>query len=188
MNRSLLVLVGLGATVTLLPGAKCDKSRDCPVVLPSWVQVERLGRPAVNEGLVITNDYLNAYNSIPPSADLSPAAAPVLGEAAVVLGALGNSPARTNDIVAAFIPDVMRIDTGGASGYATAALPVGALGVVRPVRGRMITDDVIDITLSVLSNGAVLTDNVSYAGVGGNAAQPGHTAPSTAFPYLPAPN
>ena len=36
---------------------------------PSYVQIERLGRPAINEGLVITNDYLNAFNSISPSQD-----------------------------------------------------------------------------------------------------------------------
>ena len=29
-------------------------------------QVERLGRPGINEGLIVTNDFLNAFNSIPP--------------------------------------------------------------------------------------------------------------------------
>ena len=34
-------------------------------------EVERLGRPAINEGLVVSNSLLNAFNSVPPSADLS---------------------------------------------------------------------------------------------------------------------
>jgi hypothetical protein len=35
----------------------------------TWVQVERLGRPAINEGLFVTNDFLNAVNSISPDQD-----------------------------------------------------------------------------------------------------------------------
>ena len=106
-----------------------------------------------------------------------------------------------NDIAAAFLPDVLRIDTSIASpvgtvAYSNAAVPVGALGVVRPIAGRKLEDDVIDITLSVLTNGGITTDNVSYAGVPGNAAQPGHkkllgqaAAGGTAtFPYLADPN
>jgi hypothetical protein len=37
----------------------------------NYTQIERLARPAVNEGLVISNTNLNLWNSIPPSADLS---------------------------------------------------------------------------------------------------------------------
>jgi hypothetical protein len=37
----------------------------------NYVQIERLARPAVNEGLVISNANLNLWNQIPPSADLS---------------------------------------------------------------------------------------------------------------------
>src|SRR5581483_11184724 len=100
-------------------------------------QIERLGRPAVNEGLVVTNDFLNAFTSIPPSADLSPAAAPVVSEAAATLTAFGNSPQRVADIATAFLPDVLRIDTTvaspvGTGAYASGAVPVGALGVVMP--------------------------------------------------------
>ncbi|HLY11332.1 MAG TPA: DUF4331 family protein [Planctomycetota bacterium] len=167
----------------------------------SYKQIERLGRPAVNEGLVVTNDYLNAFNEIPPSADLSPAAAPVVTEAAQTLTAFGNSAQRVTDIATAFLPDVLRIDTTvaspvGSGAYASGAVPVGALGVVMPAGGRKIEDDVIDITLSVLTNGAITTDNVSYAGVGGNAAQPGHQKlhgqaafnGAATFPFLAKPN
>ncbi len=72
---------------------------------------------------------------------------------------MGNSEERANSLIGAFLPDVMRIDTSGASGYAKDLNAKGS-----PVRGRMLGDDVIDITLSVLTDGAIATDNVSYAG------------------------
>ena len=51
----------------------------------------------------------------------------------------------------------------------------------------MLKDDVIDITLSVLSDGAITSDNVSYEGEPGNPAQ-GHQPLESAFPYLALPN
>ena len=187
------------AAAALVPACGGTHSGGTPGV--SYQQIERLGRPAVNEGLVVTNDFLNAFNSIPPSADLSPAAAPVVSEAAHTLSSFGNSGQRVTDIATAFLPDVLRIDTTvaspvGTGAYANGAVAVGALGVVMPVAGRKIEDDVIDITLSVLTNGAITTDNVSYAGVGGNPAQPGHQKlngqaaynGAATFPFLAKPN
>jgi Domain of unknown function (DUF4331) len=147
-----------------------------------YQQVERLGRPAINEGLIVSNNLLNTFNSVPPTADLSPAAGPIGAEAARTLKALGNNPDRTKALLTAFLPDVMRIDTTGASGYGNALNAKGS-----PIRGRMLKDDVIDTTLSVLTNGAVKGDNVSYDGSGGNAAQ-GHKALEPNFPYLALPN
>jgi hypothetical protein len=147
-----------------------------------YQQVERLGRPGINEGLIVSNNLLNAFNSVPPTADLSPAAGPIGAEAVRTLKALGNNDDRTKALLGAFLPDVMRIDTTGTSGYANALNAKGS-----PIRGRMLKDDVIDITLSVLSNGAIKGDNVSYDGPGGNAAQ-GHKALEASFPYLALPN
>jgi hypothetical protein len=125
----------------------------------------------------------------------------VVAEAAQTLTAFGNSPQRVSDIASAFLPDVLRIDTTvaspvGTGAYASGAVPVGALGVVMPAGGRKIEDDVIDITLSVLTNGAITTDNVAFAGVAGNAAQPGHQmlhgqaayGGAATFPFLAKPN
>jgi hypothetical protein len=150
-------------------------------------QVERLARPAVNEGLIVTNDYLNALNSVGPDfeaaalAGQQPAAniaGPIVAEAKQTLLAVGNSDARANALLGAFLPDVMRIDTTGPSGYANALNANGS-----PIRGRKIKDDVVDITLGVLTNGAITTDNVSYEGTPGNPAQ-GHDPLAPSFPYL----
>ncbi len=156
-----------------------------------YVQVERLARPGINEGLILTNDFLNALNSVGPDfeaaalAGQQPAAdiaAPIVGEARNTLLALGNSEERADALLGAFLPDVMRIDTSGPSGYGNDLNAAGS-----PVRGRMLKDDVIDITLSVLSNGAITSDNVSYEGTPGNSAQ-GHQPLEPAFPYLALPN
>ena len=76
----------------------------------------------------------------------------------------------------------MRIDTTGPSGYGNALNTKGS-----PIRGRMLLDDTIDTTLSVLTNGAVTSDNVSYAGSPGNPTQ-GHKPLEPKFPYLALPN
>jgi Domain of unknown function (DUF4331) len=147
-----------------------------------YQQVERLGRPGINEGLITSNNLLNIFNSVPPTVDLSPAAGPIGAEAARTLKALGNNDERTKALLGAFLPDVMRIDTTGASGYANALN-----SKLSPIRGRMLKDDVIDITVNLLSNGAIKGDNVSYDGPGGNAAQ-GHKPLEANFPYLALPN
>jgi hypothetical protein len=147
-----------------------------------YQQVERLARPGINEGLITSNNLLNTFNSVPPTADLSPAAAPIGAEATRTLRALGNSPERAKALLTAFLPDVMRIDTTGPSGFANALNAKGS-----PIRGRLIKDDTVDTVLSVLTNGAVTSDNVSYEGTPGNPAQ-GHKPLEKNFPYLALPN
>lgn len=153
----------------------------------NYTQTDRLARPAVNEGLVVTNDYLNTLNSVGPDfeaavlAGQQPAAsqaAPIVAEVKKTLKAFGNNDTRTNALIGAFLPDVMRIDTTGPSGYGNALNAKGS-----PIRGRKLTDDVIDTTLSVLTNGAITSDNVSYSGRPGSPAQ-GHQPLATSFPYL----
>jgi Domain of unknown function (DUF4331) len=144
-----------------------------------FVQTEQIARPGINEALLFTQGNLAAFNRSQPSRSVPPR---VAGEVTQVLLALGNSQERATALIGAFVPDVMRIDTTGTSGFANALNSKGS-----PVRGRMLEDDVIDIALSVLTNGAVTTDNVSYDGVAGNPAQ-GHAPLESAFPYLALPN
>ncbi|PZV07885.1 MAG: DUF4331 domain-containing protein [Leptolyngbya sp.] len=156
-----------------------------------YTQVERLARPVINEGLVVQNDFLNALNAVGPDfeaaalAGQQPAAgiaAPIVGDVVTTLKAIGNSDARVTALLGAFLPDVMRIDTAGPSGYANDLNTKGS-----PVRGRLIKDDVFDVTISVLTNGAITSDNVSYEGAPGNPSQ-GHNPLAPSFPYLALPN
>jgi Domain of unknown function (DUF4331) len=156
----------------------------------TYTQVERLARPGINEALILTNDYLNALNSVGPDFEAAalkgeePAAStagPIVGEAIATLKAIGNDDDRALALVKAFLPDVMRIDTSQPSGYANELNAVGS-----PIRGRLLMDDVIDITLSVVTNGGITADNVSYAGP--NLGGTGHQPLLEQFPYLANPN
>ena len=148
-------------------------------------QFERLARPAINEGLIVTPEFLEAFNNIPPRLDLSGAAAPVRQEAVATLNAVdlldGRDNVDPNAIAGAFLPDVMRIDTTKPSGYGSATNSQGSL-----IGGRLPMDDVIDITLGALV-GSPVGDNVSYNGTPGNPAQ-GHKPLEPNFPYLAMPN
>lgn len=150
-------------------------------------QVERLARPGINEGLLVSNDFLNTLNAVGPDFEAAAlagdpqaakAAGPVVGEAIQTLKAIGNDQTRAQALIGAFLPDVMRIDTTAESGYGKALNAKGS-----PIRGRLIKDDVIDTTLSVLTNGAITSDNVSYEGTPGNPGQ-GHAPLLKRFPYL----
>jgi hypothetical protein len=145
-------------------------------------QMEQFGRPGINEALILTQTNLAAFNRAQPTRVTTGAVGKVITEAKGTLKALGNSDARTAALLKALLPDVMRFDTTGASGFANALNGLGA-----PIRGRKLEDDVIDVALSLLSNGAVTTDNVSYAGTPGNPGQ-GHQPVLSNFPYLATPN
>lgn len=179
----------------------------------SFVQIERLGRPAINEGLVISNAKLLAFNSIPPTLDLAtnvPAVLEVLKEASGALDLFDSLDGKNDfkdgfdsEVVAGFLPDVMRIDTAkaippGTAGYNGDFVVVQGTNAAMLTGGRKIEDDVADITLSYLVSadptGKTIKDNVEYAGVAGNPAQ-GHKklngqtnygGPAT-FPYLALP-
>lgn len=192
----------------------------------SFTQVERLARPAINEGLIRQDvperaQLLRTWNSVPPSVDTADiaAAAEIRNEAVTVLSAIqsqvqivlgyDNSPGkplrdtnaqntRVGQIASVFLPDVMRIDTTGPSGY---AMGITDLAAPRPFRGRRIDDDVIDITLAVLVPGGALdpldpgqsfidqveTDNVEYTDLDDDMMRIHDDLPTT-FPYLAAPN
>lgn len=161
------------------------------------MQVERLGRPAINEGLLITNNLLNTWNMVSPTVDLTSAAKPIADEATSVLKALGNKDDEVAGLFKALLPDVMRIDTTRVSGYAGSA--PGKLDNVtkdlRPIGGRMLKDDVIDVTLSLVVPGGapsgtavegLESDNVTYDGPNANGTS--HKPLLSEFPYLAAPN
>jgi hypothetical protein len=95
---------------------------------------------------------------------------------------VGNNDTRANALVRALLPDVMRIDTTVPSGYGNKFNALGS-----PAAGRRLLDDVVDASLSIVTNGAITTDNVSYDGTPGNPAQ-GHQPLAPSFPYLAPPN
>lgn len=157
----------------------------------SFRQVEQLARPAINEGFLFTNSFLNTYNAVGPAfiaaALANPAgpegqaAAPVLAQAQTVIGLIIGVPGQTGAItttaaaVGAFLPDVMRINADLAIPVATPAYSLANLNTsLSPIAGRKLTDDVVDVTYQALLDAipAAGTDNVPYY------APPGNTNPN----------
>jgi hypothetical protein len=184
-----------------------------PVIpVNATIQVEQLARPAINEGLLVTNSFLNTYNSVGPAFvraaltnSTSPegtAAGPLLAQATsnlaafVALNTTITGPAintTVTAIVGALLPDVMRIDTTVNVSLAQEAFNSTVNNVGSPVAGRKLTDDVIDTVLQVATQGAVTSDGVPYYRPPGNTNQAighdflnGQTAPfgASQFPFL----
>lgn len=148
----------------------------------SYRQIEQLARPGINEALLFTNTFLNTYNAVSPqfvatalanpNSQEGQAAAPIFAQATAVLQALIDVGApggitTPGQAVAAFLPDVMRVDSSLAIPVGTSAYAFAANGNGSPVAGRKLTDDVIDITYGVLV-GTGVSDQVPYYAPGGN--------------------
>ncbi len=145
-----------------------------------WVQVNRLGNPLLNEGLVALADK-DAFNRTSPTGDAETFATYARNPE---LGALINFVYNTSivttgreDLVAVFIPDVIRVITttdpvrlDGQAGFSR----LGFLGedTTNGVssgwpNGRRLGDDVVDIALTALFSGpgyttiTIVGDNVT---------------------------
>jgi len=182
--------------------AACESSTSTSGVTTTgttYVQVERLARPAINEGLVITNSNLNLWNSVPPSDDLATAGAGIVAEAGGTLTAVHNyaaavpqslAPPPVSQIVSGFLPDVMRIDTtktihgnpGTLTNVTDGTMAYdGCLGPTHFILcgGRKLRDNVVQITINYLANGT----NDSFAGVTYDPTTQGPPTLLSGFPY-----
>ncbi len=154
--------------------------------------VWNLGLPAVNEGLVLSNDLLNAFNSIPPTLDLDTSNATVLSvlqQAHAVLDLVDDLDGveqfsagfPNSEVVRGFLPDVMRIDLevgfqANQAAYNGDAVVVTdhPLGIndqndaFMLTGGRKLKDDVVDITLSYLAFKNPFADDQGNFTVGDN--------------------
>lgn len=173
--------VGVYASVSR-PRTTLRRTNDRPVDSGPWIQVNRLGNPLFNEVFVALRDKDN-YNRTSPPADAHFATYALNPELAKLINLVlfgdptGSSPlpatGRT-DLVAIFIPDVIRVNTStppvrlpGQAGFSRLGLLGGDLAVAGGPsggwpNGRRIGDDVVDIALSALSRFTVdIGDNVN---------------------------
>ncbi len=131
-------------------------------------QIDRMGRPAINTVFIPNNVFepsgtepsqRNAFNAGKPRSDQRDFRGEVVDTLEIFYGA-GNP---TVDGLADFLlPDILTVDTSSTAGFPN---------------GRGLADDVIDIELGLVTNGAVTTDCVAD-----------DSAFSTSFPYLAAAN
>lgn len=83
--------VGTGSGLTCGSGTMASNGTCVPVTpATTYVQVEHLARPGINEALLITDAYMNGYNATAPTYTGVPTAtlAAVVGEAKTVLKAI----------------------------------------------------------------------------------------------------
>ena len=105
-----------------------------------WVQVDRMGRPAINTVFNHDEDK-NVFNSIVPSEDRSRFEASFVS----TLESFGYSMAQATTIAEILLPDILTYDYSSSAGF---------------LNGRKLTDDVIDIELNLVTDGQVATDMV----------------------------
>ncbi len=130
--------------------------------LSAPVQIDRAGRPAINT-VFNHGQSKNIFNQIDPSADratLNGDTPPVSFEDSFIatLEHFGHPAAEAKTIAEILLPDILTYNYSSSAGF---------------LNGRKLTDDVIDIELALVSNGAVTTDMVGP-----------HTDYLPRFPYL----
>jgi hypothetical protein len=125
----------------------------------SWVQKDRMGRPAINTVFNHGNDK-NVFNAIDPTSDVALFRDKFI---AVLSGAPFNRDAATAaGLVSVLLPDILTYDYRSAGGF---------------LNGRRLQDDVIDAELQLLTGSSTISDHVGP-----------HSDYLGAFPYLGTPH
>ena len=122
-------------------------------VAGKWVQVDRMGRPAINTVFNHGPDKVT-FNKIHPTEDRSL----FMSSFVNTLTSFGHSQAEATSLANVLLPDILTYDYSSAKGF---------------LNGRKLTDDVIDISLNLVTKGKVTTDHVGP-----------HTDYLSVFPYL----
>jgi hypothetical protein len=113
-----------------------------------------MGRPAINTVFIHGDARKNMFNAGQPVHDQRD----FRGDVVETLIALGNTPARADALADILLPDILTFNTSSSAGF---------------LNGRQLADDVIDIELNIITNGAVTTDCVAN-----------DSSFSNTFPYL----
>jgi len=132
----------------------------CRVLLPdagSYRQIDRMGRPLVNI-LFTKGEEKNTFNHTQPDQDRTL----FLETFAAALRGFGHDSASARAAAHALLPDILAYDYSSAAGYPN---------------GRQLGDDIIDVQLTLATNGRVTGDKVGP-----------HTDLLPFFPYLGVPH
>ncbi|MGI9608328.1 MAG: DUF4331 family protein, partial [Acidimicrobiales bacterium] len=105
------------------------------------VQIDRIGRPAINT-VLIPSDRKDEFNVSDPADDFANFGDDVQ---ATIESLNGGDTATAAALTGILLPDVLTVDTSNPAGF---------------LNGRGLADDVIDAELGLLTNGAVTTDLV----------------------------
>ena len=148
--------IGVWGTTSVRPTGKAS------------VQNDRMGRPAINTAVNSSGPIVNAptenknvFNAGLPRDDAANFTGAAV-DALLAYSSLGTqyTVAEAEAIAAILLPDILTYNTGTAADYSM-------------LNGRAPADDVIDISLSLVTNGAVAGDGIGP-----------HTDYLSTFPYL----
>lgn len=143
-------------------------------MIKNGVQIDRMGRPAINTALIppVPRNRLNrgerrnAFNAGLPRNDVRDFKADMVD---VFTVAFGRTAADANFLASALLPDFLVFQLGNPGGFGTLVGGAGSPGFFSngPFaggqvlgNGRQFRDDVIDIELNLITNGAIPSDNV----------------------------
>jgi hypothetical protein len=121
-------------------------------------QIDTAGRPGIATAFNRTDADRAGFNEAPPSDQLARHGARFVA----ALRSMGYSEAETGELVAGLLPDVLEYDPAGPGVYPN---------------GRGLTDDVVDLMISMVTRGRVTGDGVGP-----------HTDLLDEFPYLGPPH
>jgi len=166
--------IGVWATTSVKDGA-------------NWVQVDRMGRPAINTVVNSTGPIVqapsgakDAYNAAEPANDLADFGAAGIAALQALSSLDPDEGAYTDDqalaLGMALLPDIVKYDTSTTA--------------VGPLNGRQLADDVIDIELTIVTGGdplGLFPDRDELGAVNSDDIGP-HTDYLTKFPYLGEPH
>jgi hypothetical protein len=123
----------------------------------NWIQADRGALPS--HSIFLTGEHKADYLASEPADDAR--FIPVYAHSLEHIG--GYSPAEATRVARTLLPDILRYDPNRPASF--------------PYNGRALTDDVMDVFVSIISNGRITTDNVG----------PHHDLFAT-FPYLGRPH
>jgi hypothetical protein len=103
-----------------------------------FFQIDRMGRPFINVAFTKEEDK-DTFNRIEPIRDRELFTKKFAG----ALESFGHNPESAQKTALTLLPDILDYDYSSSEGYPN---------------GRKLTDDIIDIQLTVLTNGRVTTD------------------------------
>jgi hypothetical protein len=166
------------AIVLELPSVRIPVSSSNPnKIIAVWARTigdggrrDREGRPFVNTGMIpkmprtsAAPDLRDAFNVALPQNDISAFTSPMRS---VLTGFYGRTAPDAAFLANAFLPDALMFQLGNPNGYGTLIGPgpgffTGPFAAGQLLgNGHRLADDVHDITLNLLTNGAIPSDNV----------------------------
>jgi hypothetical protein len=194
MQSSILKLTGAALLLTAAALATgcggSDSTAAAPAIASTFTQVDRLGRPAVNEVFAtVANDRHAVNDTDSPTNDVNELANDIQ---TFMTTTAGRSQAITNVVKSVLVPDVLVADLSQNGNAAYLGVETGG-ATGSKFGGRGLTDDVIDTSLGIIFGStvpslnlaaddgkeipALTTDNVG----------PGGKHFTSTFPYLGSP-